>query len=810
MENNRNKIHLIGNAHLDPVFLWTLPDGLSEIKATFRSALDRIKEFDGFIFTSACISYYAWIESNCPEMFEEIKQAVHDGRWCITGAMWVQPDCNMISAESFARQLLYSQKFVRERFGITVKTGYNVDSFGHTASLPMLLKEGGIKNYVYMRPNDEGEKNYPFDGNLFRWQYGDKEVTTFRIIGGYGYSFTDESVLKDFDEKAEKYPYDIMMFHGVSNHGGGPTIRNVKEILKYQNKSTHEFIFSSPDNFFENVEKKDLPIYVGDLQNHASGCYSANSYIKTANNFAENRLVEAEKWSVLANALLKRKNLPSFTEEAWKGVLFNQFHDLLCGCSVKASFEDAKGDFEFARSVSFKLKSQALQAISWAIDTERDIKVLSKDSDWLWELEDKGTPVVVFNPLSYDVTVPVTARKPRYCSGITYFEDGNEIPVNFQEVRIDVTEHDYKNGFLFNAFVPAFGYRTFWVYAKAEHTAEKNKKMYADECTLENGVLRVEFDKSTGIICSVKDLRNGTECVGKYACRPVLIDDTKNDTWAHGNYIFDEIVGDFDKPEFKLLENGDCIVSLSVKQYCGVNYIEQIYSLYPDEDQLHVSARVFMYDELKIAKLLFSPSNEIKTAVYGCAGGIVEKPADGREQPMQRFVATTNGESGLAVLPKGKYSACANDEYFAFVGVRTCYYADHMGERDGRLVPQDIGLTEFDYTVCPFYGDLVKLEKASDLLQSEFPAINETYHKGNLPQSCSLMKISEPNVSLTALKAAEDGDGLVFRFRETGGEDTNCHMEWLGEKYCVTVRSGEIASYRLGNKEFTTTNFLED
>lgn len=161
-----NKIHLIGNAHLDPVFLWALPDGLSEIKATFRSALDRIKQFDDFVFTSAAISYYAWIEENCPEMFKELREAVASGHWSIVGAMWVQPDCNLISAESFARHMLYSQKFTRERFGVTVKTGYNVDSFGHTASLPKLLNEGGAENYVYMRPAEGEEKQYPLSSSV--------------------------------------------------------------------------------------------------------------------------------------------------------------------------------------------------------------------------------------------------------------------------------------------------------------------------------------------------------------------------------------------------------------------------------------------------------------------------------------------------------------------------------------------------------------------------------------------------------------------------------------------------------------------
>lgn len=812
MENKENKIHLIGNAHLDPVFLWALPDGLSEIKATFRSALDRIKEFDGFIFTTACMAYYAWVEENCPEMFEEIKQAVRDGRWCITGAMWVQPDCNLISAESFARHLLYSQKFVRDRFGITVKTGYNVDSFGHTASLPMLLREGGVENYVYMRPNDEGEKEYPFKGNLFEWQYGKNNVTAFRIIESYGYNFKDDSVLKDFDKKASNYPYDLMMFYGVSNHGGGPTIRNINEIRKYQKNSDHTFIFSSPDKYFKDIKqnKTELPVYCGDLQNHASGCYSANSYVKAANCFAEDRLAEAEKWLVMANKLLGRENKSDYTEEAWKGVLFNQFHDLLCGCSIKSSFDDAKGDFEFARSVSFKLKSRALQAISWAVDTERGVTTLSKDSDWLWELEDKGTPVVVFNPLSYDVTVPVMVRKPRYCAGITYFENGKEIPLNFQKVRIDVTEHDYKHGFLINAPVPAFGYRTFWVYATAEHSAKSEKIMYADEYTLQNGTLRVEFDKETGNISSVKDLRNGAECVGKYAGRPVIIDDSPNDTWAHGNFVFDKIENDFGSPEFRLLESGDCIVSLCVKQYCGANYIEQTYSLYPNEAQIHVSVRVFMHDELKMVKLLFSPTNKIKSAVYGCAGGVIEKTADGREQPMQRFVATTDGKTGLAAMPNGKYSASANDEYFAFVAVRTCYYADHVGERDGRLVPQDIGLNEFEYTITPFYGDLAELEKSSELLHAEFPAINETYHKGILPQQLSLLSVSNPSISVKTIKAAENNDGLIFRLQETSGKDSDGIIKWIGEEYPVSVSASEVATYRLGEKGFIGTNFLED
>lgn len=811
---SENTVHLIGNAHLDPVFLWTLPDGLSEIKATFRSALDRIKQFDEFVFTSACISYYAWVEENEPEMFKEIKEAVENGRWCIVGGMWVQPDCNIPCEESFARHLLYSQKFTRERFGLTVKTGYNVDSFGHTGSLPKLLNEGGIENYVFMRPSNGEEKAYPFSDSLFRWKYGQNEVTAFRIMGGYGYSFHDDSLLKSFDEKADAFSHDIMLFYGVGNHGGGPTVKSVLQILEYQKHSNNSFIFSSPEAFFEKIKKdgdlKKLAVYSGDLQNHASGCYSANSAVKTANASAEKRLIEAEKWLTAANALLQKKNDASFTEEAWKGVLFNQFHDLLCGCSVKSSFEDAINDFGFAKSVAFKLKSQSLQAISWAIDTSKGVKALSKESDWLWESDNLGTPVVVFNPLSYDVTVPVKIRKPRYCSAVTYECDGKEIPLPFQEVRNDATEHDYKNCYLINAPVPAFGYRTFWVYAEKEFVREVNNTLKIGEYFLENSAVRVEFSKSTGDISSFYDKREARECVSRYAGRPILIDDSENDTWAHGNFVFDKTEGSFSSPEFKILESGECQVSILVKRFFNNNSIEQIFSLYKDDPTLYVGVRLFMYDELKAVKLCFTPSGEIKTYLLGTAGGVVEKEANGREQPTQRFVSAVGEESGLAVSLFDKYSVSANSEYFSFTAVRTCYFADHMGERDGRLLPQDLGLTEFKYALSPYYGDVAALERTSEILASEFPLINETYHTGPLKQSASLLKVSEENVSLTAIKAAEDGNGVILRLRETAGRETDAVLTFLDKKYNIHLFKNDIASFRISGEMIKRTDFLED
>ena len=144
--------YMIGNAHLDPIWLWRWQEGCGEVLQTFRSALDRLNEYDDFVFTCSSAAYYKWVEDIDPDMFNEITARVKEGRWVPVNGWWVQPDCNMPSGESFARQALYSQLYYYEKFGRISHTGYNVDSFGHNANIPMVLRQGGMSAYVMMRP----------------------------------------------------------------------------------------------------------------------------------------------------------------------------------------------------------------------------------------------------------------------------------------------------------------------------------------------------------------------------------------------------------------------------------------------------------------------------------------------------------------------------------------------------------------------------------------------------------------------------------------------------------------------------------
>jgi alpha-mannosidase len=176
-------LHMIGNAHMDPVWVWDWREGFGEVWSTFKSALDRIAEHEDVTFTASSAAYYSWIERHDPAMFESIKAAVASGRWFFVGGMWIEPDCNIPSGESLCRQLLYGQRYFQRAFGSLATIGYNVDSFGHAAGLPGILRGAGLDAYVMMRPADH-EKAMP--ANAFLWSDPSGcAIAAYRIPGNY-------------------------------------------------------------------------------------------------------------------------------------------------------------------------------------------------------------------------------------------------------------------------------------------------------------------------------------------------------------------------------------------------------------------------------------------------------------------------------------------------------------------------------------------------------------------------------------------------------------------------------------------------
>ena len=808
MKKTPKKVHLIGNAHLDPVWLWRWKEGCAEVLSTFQSALERMEDFDDYVFTCAGAGYYRWVQEIDPEMFKQIQKRVAEGRWRIVGGWWIQPDCNAPSGESFARHALYSQKYYQKEFGVTCKTGYNVDSFGHNAMLPQLLKLSGMDNYVYMRPMDELEKKYPFLQNAFIWQGVDgSQVKTYRIpahvtAGGYGTFDGDLTVQKaqELAKRGDEQGIPEMCFYGVGNHGGGPTIATMNALTE---ALSDDIYYSSPDEYFDALPD-GLPVLADELQHHASGCYSTVMEVKALNRKAEARLQAAEAFELLARECGANDAKTDFGE-LWHNVLFNQFHDIMGGCSIRAAYDDVREGFGESLNGAARSWNRSLQAITRKIDTSMGRPIgRNNREDWRWNsVPGRGAPLVIFNPFSWPLKAPV--RTLARFTGILDAQ-GHSLPT--QRVRSGVTNGaDDKYEDVFVAQVPPMGWRTYEIIPEGCKElscppAEIKGSLTATETCLENDFLRAEFDPATGALTRLFDKKANAERLSAPA-RALVVDDTKNDTWAHGIFRFRDVLGAFDNAEIKLTEQGSVQASLRVDTKYEGSTLRQTYTLYRDLPYLQVDVKVFWQEKHKILKLSF-PTLHKSDDVSAIPYGFLARPQDGDEQPMGGWVRL--GDFGLATDSRAAYDA--EDGELRLTCLRSPIFADHYGARDDACEFSEQGEHRFAYSLfVSGPNEALSQEAARLTCPPEF--IICSHHKGTLPDQYSALSVSG-NAEGTVLKYAEDGDGIILRLHETRGEASPISVTLQGVSWTDTLHPQEIATYRVKDGKAEKVNILEE
>ncbi|MBQ8909906.1 MAG: alpha-mannosidase [Oscillospiraceae bacterium] len=769
-------VYMIGNAHLDPVWLWRWQDGFSEILATYRSALDRLYEFPETKFTSACAVYYQWIEKMAPDMFAEIQEMVKQGRWEIVGGWFLQPDCNIPSGESFMRHTLISQRYFKEKFGVTATTGYNVDSFGHNAAIPKILRASGMENYVFMRPSltEQGRTE-----SVFWWESDDgSRVAAFRIPIRYNLNAKSLHQLEEIIEKANSENQDMMAFYGVGNHGGGPTIRMLHSFNQMNRK---ELRYATVGAYFDKVRNDALPTLQGELQHHARGCYSAETSIKKGNRKCEENLIAAERLCVMANRLTGAKYPAKKLNKAWKNVLFNQFHDIMGGCCIKTAYEDAAYLHGEAMSITEQEINAAMQQIAWHIDTLQGETLpgykydLHNKGQWaIWEHEVLGTPVVVFNihPWPVRQTVQVYA----YASKMTD-DKGAEIP--FQLVRGEHTDGTDKMNTAFIAEVPAMGYGVYRLFTEKESTKAFGSELIATETTLENSLVSLELDKTTGDICKLYDKKTGKYLIDQ-PCKAILLDESACDTWAHDKKYLGENCGEFTATGFELTEQGTVRASIRVTSVCENSTVQRTYTLTAGSDQVQVHTKVDFHEKHKTLKFTFPMQDETVTAQIPF--GTVTRQGYTGEEPCQKWFASGN----LCIANDCKYGYDTYDGQMRMTVLRGAIYADHFAQRDEHNVHMEQGIHEFTYSLYPHHSSSESERKAAQL-NFGLRRVLGSFHQGSLPETKSCISCDSENVIISAVKQGEDGEGIVLRLYEIAGRDTAAQITLFDKKISVSV-----------------------
>ena len=674
-------VHLIGNAHLDPVWLWRQSEGIDAALATARSACDRLDEYPRFVFTCSASWFHQQVELLDTKLFERIVRFVDAGRWQIVGGMVVQPDCNLPSAESFARQLQTGRAYFRERFDRDVTVGYNVDSFGHTGYLPRYLRQAGMDSYVFMRPAPQ-EKSLP--ASLFRWRSVDgHEVIAFRIIGSYA---TDEVELTEqVTACVAACPEGIdhtMFFYGVGDHGGGPTRAQIEWLEAHADGfAGATLVFSHPRAFFdavaEHVEK--LPVVVGELQHHAIGCYSVARRIKVAMRRAEAALAQAEA----AAELFPRHglgDLPGTLRDAWADVLFNQFHDILAGSSLYRASERAAAVLLAAESRA----EAALTAVT--------------RSAFRSQAEPGVHKIVVFNPCDavFDGYIEHKAWWDPSKPQMTLLdEQDRELP---HQCRPSLSLRNAA-WLLFRLAVPAGGHRILRLTEGAgsprpTQTASDGSVSNVDEDGLSNERVRVSFDG--------QEVRLGGWSVRLDVCEDLT------DTWSHSaghSFTGPRIGGVTWRDVWRPAETGPLRVAAHRPAEFGSSRLWCRWMLTADEPAPRLRLRVVWSQARQMLRLRLAAPDEIRRRVDLVSGGPHERAIDGREYPLGGGMVLRTGEGRtLAVVAPEVFSVSVRAREVNLLLLRSPLAAHHdpyPAERTPEQPVTDQGYHEFDLILWP-------------------------------------------------------------------------------------------------------------
>ncbi len=789
-------LHMIGNAHLDPVWLWRWQEGCAEAISTCWAAIDRLEESDDFIFTKGEAQIYLWIEELDPALFDRIRHFVAEGRWVIVNGWWIQPDCNIPSGESVIRQALYGKRYFQSRFGVDVDVGYNVDSFGHAGTFPMLLRHTGSSKYVFSRPAED-EMDLPQE--LFVWASPDgSAVTAFRIQGAYNTSKRNmqvpEKIPLHYALSAEA-GHSYMAFFGVGNHGGAPTKAELREI-DGRIAAGEPLKYSDPNRFFAETASEELPKVDGELQFHAVGCYAVASDLKQLNRRAESILEQAEAAATLAMVQAGAEYPRQAFEQMWRRLLFNQFHDTLGGTSLHTACEDSVFELSSVIADTEIALNAAVRRLASLIAPPRDptdgtfvvINLNGAEFDGLIEAE----PWV-----DKDVVSPRTLRDDQdRVVPLQYIDPYGKTP-GLQRLA-------------FRARIPAFGYRVFRFTVDQAGAATPGmvfgSRVEARE--FETGGYRLGLDPATGAIASLVNKRTGLDLFAGPAHRGLIVDDG-TDTWGHGTHSFPYQGDNLALDHVSLIEDGPVQKTIEVTASRGPTTMTTVIVLPVDAD-LPVELRVSLdwREKGKLFRLAYPLAAD--SFEYEVPAGWQARPDVGHEVPGLRWVRAVGPDQTVVIANDAKYSYAAKDGTLFITVVRSPVFAHHDPielRDDAHLRYMDQGPQSFTLRL---YGDRQVSRRQAQIMADNLtkPPIVTTHvaRHGTADHAGAWLALTaDEATAITAIKAAEDTDDVIVRAVELDGETGR--LSYHDSHLSISGRG--ILSARLNDGRLIETDGLE-
>jgi alpha-mannosidase len=368
--------HLTGNSHIDAAWLWPRTETVDVVKRTFGTALQLMNEYPNYTYTQSAAQYNEWMADKYPEMNQEIKKRIKEGRWEVVGGMWVEPDLNMPDGESQVRSILIGKRWFQKQYGVDVRIGWNPDSFGYNWQLPQIYKRSGIDYFVTQKMTWNDTNQLPF--KLFWWESPDGSKVLTYFPHDYGNNNLNPVRLStDLVQARKRAPglTEMMDLYGIGDHGGGPTraVLDEGDHWMQPDKIVPKMEFGLAQPFFTHVEQKiagDSPMW--NYQSIAKGYtfpkpeegkidiptwkdemyFEFHRGVMTTQADHKRNMRNSEEWALNAEkyaslAWLDGDAYPNARlTDSWEKITFNQFHDLAAGSGIGVIYRDAQKDYD--------------------------------------------------------------------------------------------------------------------------------------------------------------------------------------------------------------------------------------------------------------------------------------------------------------------------------------------------------------------------------------------------------------------------------------------------------------------------------
>lgn len=749
----QSEIIYTSHSHIDVAWLWRIRESVRKGARTFSNNMTLMDKYPEMTFAQSQAVLYDMMKRYNPDVYAKIKEKVANGQWDIVGNVWVEADTNIASGEALIRQLLYGREFFLKEFGKCSDTYWLPDCFGFSWALPQIIKRSGMKYFITSKLNNNDTNRFPH--TIFRWKgnNGDDIIAYLQRAEYNGeYNVNEMKRVETTDEKTIVKTSMAMFGHG--DGGGGAKSEMLERGRRLQNfPGLPATRIGHVSEFFDKVNEKrdELPVWNNEMyyENHR-GTYTSQAFVKKYNRRNEYLLSRSEMAHIFAGALAKGEYPKALLEECWRGLLTNQFHDILPGSSIHEVYVDAKKDYAFLTEKTTGLLSSALSEINSEIRLEND-------------------SAVVWNLTSLEQHCPVNVEVPS--ADLVAFDDyGNVLPSA-------VAEKDGKFILTFTPdSLPAMTFRTFKI-GKAECAAPA---VTATATLLENKKLRVELN-ADGIITGIYDKLNDREVLeGKGNLLSISQDKCVHETAWNLEINYQKKMWELEKADkVEVIESNAQRGVIRTVHSFNKSTITQDIILNADSDEIVFDTTVDWWETDKVLKAAFDVAVINTEASYEIAHGAIRRPTHFNtsydaamfEVCGHKWADLSEGGYGVSILNDCKYGYDIHDSKMRITLMRSSTCPDRTA---------DHGINTFTYVLYPHkngWQDAQTVRKALALNVAPVASFIKA-QPGTIGKVDSLAGISCDNVIIEAIKQAQDGNGIILRVVETQQRRGKVRVDW--------------------------------